>query len=145
MSNNCKSEIVKYFVVQPEPAAFTGDTVQGNLYVTGNIINCGTGSTNTVFTDNVDPCTSGVTVSGIVTFYPNPRVEPVIDDNVQLGTPTKRFREVNTVSGTSTTWTSTDRVVTPALHLGLDTQSNNRIITANNSVIQDDCLDAGGY
>jgi hypothetical protein len=145
MSNSCKTDIVKYIVVQPEPPAFTGDTVQGNLTVTGDIINCGTGTTNTVYTDNVDPCSSGVTISNIVTFYPNPRVQPVVDDQVQLGTPARRFREVNTVSGTSTTWTSTIRVITPNLDLGLDSQSNSRIITADNSVIQDDCLDAGGY
>jgi len=143
--SNCNTDIVKYIVVQPEPPAFTGDTIQGDLVVTGDIINCGTGTTNTVYTDNVDPCSSGVTISNIVTFYPNPRVEPVLDDNVQLGTPTRRFREVNTVSGTSTTWTSTNRVITPNLDLGLDSQSNGRIITANNSIIQDDCLDAGDY
>ena len=145
MSNNCKSEIVKYFVIQPEPPQFSGQTINGDLYVTGDIINCVTGTTNTIITDKVNPCSSGVTISDIVTFYPNPRVEPVIDDNVQLGTPTRRWREVNTVSGTSTVWTSTNRVITPNLDLGLDSQSNSRIITANNSIIQDDCLDAGDY
>jgi hypothetical protein len=144
--SDCNSEIVKYFVVQPEPPQFSGQTINGDLYVTGDIINCGlTGTTNTIFTDKVDPCSSGVTISNIVTFYPNPRVQPDIDDYVQLGTPVKRWREVNTVSGTSTVWTSTNRVITPNLDLGLDSLSNSRIITANNSIIQDDCLDAGGY
>jgi hypothetical protein len=142
---DCNADIVKYIVVQPEPPAFSGQTVQGDLLVTGDIINCDTGSTNTIITDKVNPCTSGVTISDIVTFYPNPRVEPVLDDSVQLGTPIRRWREVNTVSGTSTVWTSTNKVITPNLDLGLDSQSNSRIITADNSIIQDDCLDAGDY
>jgi hypothetical protein len=144
MSNNCNSEIVKYFVVQPEPPSFTGQTINGDLYVTGDIFNCGTGSTNTVFTDNVDECTSGVTINSNFTVYGDD-VVPTSDNVRNLGTPTRRWRNVNTVSGTSTVWTSTSVINTPNLNLGLDSLSNSRIITANNSIIQDDCLDAGGY
>ncbi len=145
MNNKCNTDIVKYIVVQPEPPAFSGQTVLGDLFVSGNIVNCDTGTTNTIITDKIDPCSSGVTISDIVTFYPNPRVLPETDDTVKLGSPVRRWREVNTVSGTSTVWTSTTKVITPRLDLGLDSDSNSRIITANNSIIQNDCLDAGDY
>lgn len=68
-----------------------------------------------------------------------------VDSTFNLGTPLKRFRNINTVSGTSTTWSSTNCVITPNLHLGLDSNQNQRIITANNSVIQDDQLNNGTY
>jgi hypothetical protein len=64
---------------------------------------------------------------------------------VNLGTPSRRFRDVNTVSGTSTVWTSTNQVITPNLNLGLDGLGNQRTITANNSVIQNDILDGDTY
>lgn len=70
---------------------------------------------------------------------------PVTDNTVNLGIPSRRFRDVNTVSGTSTTWTSTVNVITPNLDLGFDSSGNTRIITANNSIIQDDCLLGGQY
>ena len=144
MSNDCKSEIVKYFVVQPEPPQFSGQTINGDLYVTGDIFNCGTGATNTVFTDNVDECLSGVTINSNFTVYGTEAI-PTSDGTKVLGTSGRRWREVNTVSGTSTVWTSTISVSTPNLDLGLDSLSNTRIITADNSIIQDDCLDAGDY
>jgi len=58
-------------------------------------------------------------------------------------TPIKRFRDINTVSGTTTVWTSTIKVYTPELDLGLDSLGNQRTITANNSVIQNDILNGG--
>lgn len=140
MSNNCKSEIVKYFVVQPNDNTLTGST--GDFNVGGDLYVCNSGST--LYTEIIEPCVTGVTISSNFTVY-NTIVEPTIDDNSSLGTPTRRWRQVNTVSGTSTVWASTDRVITPNLDLGLDSNSESRIITANNSVIQDDILDAGGY
>ena len=70
---------------------------------------------------------------------------PTIDGNHNLGTPIKRFRDINTISGTSTVWTSTSSVITPNLDLGLDSLSNPRIITANNSIIQNDILNGGQF
>lgn len=64
---------------------------------------------------------------------------------INLGTPSRRFRDVNTISGTSTIWTSTDKVITPTLDLGLDLSGNTRQITANNSIIQDDILWGGEF
>ena len=144
MTNFCgPGDITKIFIVEGGSNTFTGGTINGNLTVTGNIINCNSGST--IFTENIFPCESGVTISGIVTFYPNPRMEPTSDDFVSIGTPLRRFRNVNTVSGTSTYWTSTGVVYTPVLNLGLDFSGDTRIITAESSIIQDDLLFGGVY
>lgn len=70
---------------------------------------------------------------------------PLNDGGSDLGTPVKRFRDVNTISGTSTVWTSTNKIITPELNLGLDSSGNTRTITANNSIIQDDILNGGNY
>jgi len=70
---------------------------------------------------------------------------PLNDGGSDLGSPVKRFRDVNTISGTSTVWTSTNKIITPELNLGLDSSGNTRTITANNSIIQDDILNGGDY
>jgi len=80
-----------------------------------------------------------VGVSGGTQYY----ITPVTDNTINLGTPIKRFRDINTVSGTTTVWTSTIKVYTPELDLGLDSLGNQRTITANNSVIQNDILNGG--
>ena len=72
-------------------------------------------------------------------------LKPSIDSTVDLGTPTFRFRNINTVNGVSTLWTSTTSVTTAALELGLDSLLNIRTITANNSIIQNDILDGNSY
>jgi hypothetical protein len=72
-------------------------------------------------------------------------LNPFIDATINLGTPIKRFRNINTVSGVSTVWTSTTSVTTAALELGLDSLFNIRTITANNSIIQNDILDGNSY
>ena len=70
---------------------------------------------------------------------------PLNDGGSDLGSPVKRFRDVNTISGTSTVWTTTNKIITPELNLGLDSSGNTRTITANNSIIQDDILNGGHY
>jgi hypothetical protein len=70
---------------------------------------------------------------------------PLNDGGSDLGTSVNRFRDVNTISGTSTVWTSTNKIITPELNLGLDSSGNTRTITANNSIIQDDILNGGDY
>lgn len=145
-SNFCgNSDITKIFIVEGTNSNFTGGTIDGNLIVNGDIINCSSGAT--IYTNTIEPCdpASGVTVAGIVTFLPNPTVIPTQDDYVTFGTPARRFRDVNTVSGTSTVWESTGIIYTPILDLGLDSSGNTRQITANNSVIQDDILYGGYY
>ena len=141
MSNNfCgNSDITKIFIVEPG-SQFTGDTVNGNLLVTGsltvdgNIYNCGTGAT---FVDVLSACTDEITIAS--------NTVPIQDDLINFGSPVRRFRNVNTVSGTSTVWTATGVVYTPVLDLGMDSSGNTRQITANNSIIQDDVLNGGNY
>jgi hypothetical protein len=79
------------------------------------------------------------------TITPYKDIVPESDGQINIGTPIRRFRDVNTISGTSTVWTSTNVVNTPNLNLGFDSMANERIITANNSVIEDDILFGGDY
>jgi hypothetical protein len=144
-NKSCGPDIVKYFIVEPaeDPTSVTGST--GNFTVNGDLFVCGTGST--IFTTNIESCdpNSGVTISNILTLYPNGNILPIVDNTVNLGSPIRRFRDVNTVSGTSTVWTSTNQVITPNLNLGLDGLGNQRTITADNSILQNDVLLGGSY
>ena len=99
-----------------------------------------------VFTNNIVSCSGDSQIhltSGSTIF--NTSIVPESDANIDAGIPLKRFRSINTVSGTSTVWTSTVTVITPTLDLGLDSQGNLRQITADNSVIQNDTLLGGTY
>ncbi len=100
-----------------------------------------TGGTGSCLTDlvieNLYSCDTGITIHN--DFI------PVTDNTINIGTPLKRFRDINTVSGTTTVWTATTSVYTPNLDLGLDSLGNSRIITANNSIIQDDTLNGGAF
>lgn len=70
---------------------------------------------------------------------------PTNDSISNIGSQLKRFRDINTISGTSTFWTSTIKVITPSLDLGLDSNNESRIINANNSIIQNDTLIGGTF
>jgi hypothetical protein len=104
------------------------------------------GNCNDLNTNLVSSC-SGNTSIGLSTdnIILSGNVIPSVSDTYNIGTPIKRFRDINSISGTSTVWTSTNVVNTPNLNLGLDSDGNQRIITANNSVIQDDILLGGNY
>lgn len=125
---------------------FTGGTVSGNTIflsgLTANTINTNTIGSPTDCVDdlylaNLHGCVTGVTLHNDIV--------PISNDTIDLGNPTTRFRDINTLSGTSTYWTSTITVNTPQVDLGLDGLGNSRIITANNSVIQNDILNGGNY
>jgi hypothetical protein len=92
---------------------------------------------------------SGFTIDGNLTTsgytFVGTDIEPINDNVTEIGKPLKRFRNINTVSGTSTVWTSTNQIITPSLNLGLDTLNNQRTINANNSIIQNDILNGGNY
>jgi hypothetical protein len=92
--------------------------------------------------DGVSYSANFSTITGLTT---SGDIIPVTDSTVDLGTTIKRFRNINTVSGTSTVWTSTTSVTTAALQLGLDSSGNTRTITADNSIIQNDTLLGGVY
>jgi hypothetical protein len=84
---------------------------------------------------------SGITTTG--------NIVPDLDGDVDLGTPTKRFRQINTLSGDSSYWKSTTISATTisatTINLGLDSSSNTRILNANTSILKNDCLEGGLY
>jgi hypothetical protein len=98
----------------------------------------GTGSCITeLYVENIHSCTTGITLHNDIV--------PSIDNTVNFGTPIKRFRDINTVSGTTSYWSATVKVITPELNLGNDSLGNLRIINADNSIIQNDTLQGGTY
>ncbi len=130
--NNCgNSSISKTFIFEPQ-------SVTGGTPVVS--------ACTAVYTNEVISCDGDAVIqlsTGETIF--NTAIMPTIDGTIDVGTPSRRFREVNTYSGTSTYWTATTSVTTAMLELGLDSSGNTRTITANNSVIQDDILNGGGF
>jgi hypothetical protein len=111
-------DIIRTYVIDTQPDVLSGCTE--------------------IITDNLYSCSlTGITV--------HDSIYPVSGDTLNIGSNTKRFRDINTVSGTSTVWTSTNQVITPTLNLGLDSQSNLRIINADNSIIRNDTLFGGTF
>jgi len=104
-------------------------------------------ATNITLSGVLSACT-GVHTSNIYGCSPitiHDDLLPIIDGGLDLGSTIKRFRDINTISGTSTVWTSTDKIITPQVELGLDGLGNNRTIDANNSIIQNDILNGGAF
>lgn len=98
----------------------------------------GSGSCITeLYIEDLFSCNTGITL--------NNDIIPNTDNSINLGTQITRFREINTVSGTSTIWSATTRIYTPEVDLGLDGLGNSRKIDANNSIIQNDILLGGSY
>lgn len=126
----------------------TGATTVVNFTYNGENTFIITRSDSTQFSATFNTVT-GLTVNGNLFITGTTEVVgdiiPLFDGNSNVGTPIKRFRDVNTLSGTSTVWTSTVKVITPSLDLGLDTNGDSRIINANNSIIQNDILLGGTY
>ena len=105
------------------------------------VIPCSAYTTNLIFS-----CDGSKTFTfDGTTITPHKDIIPISDGVINIGTQVKRFGDVNTISGTSIVWTSTNVVNTPNLNLGVDSDGNQRIITANNSVIVDDILFGGTY
>lgn len=138
MNDNCgiNGSVTKYYVIEPSGNAFTGSTINGNLTVSGDIFNCDSGST--IFVSTLLGCTDNIINLGS-------NLLPITDDTITLGSPVRRFRDINTFSGNSTVWTSSNQIITPNLNLGLDSQNNLRVITADNSIISNDFLHGGYY
>ena len=118
MSNDCagNGEIIKTYIIDDTPG------LSGCSLSVDEILSCSL---------------SGITI--------NDDLLPPINGTISLGSTLRRFRDINTLSGTSTVWTSYDRVITQNLDLGLDSLGNQRTITADNSVIQNDILLGGTY
>lgn len=99
-----------------------------------------------VTTDYIYDCDGNLVIDfSSTTITPHVSIIPIIDSTIDLGSPSYRFRNINTVSGTSTYWTATTSVTTAMVDLGLDSSGNTRQITANNSIVQDDTLNGGTY
>jgi hypothetical protein len=142
ISGNTLIPLVTYF------SAVTGDTVHTYVsdfkdYLSSGItfngeylpLSGGTVTGDTIFT-------SGLTAN---TLTINFDFLPQNDNTSDIGSQLVRFRQINTVSGISTVWSATTRIYTPEVDLGLDGLGNSRIITANNSIIQNDTLNGGNY
>ena len=129
-SNN-SSSINQMFII--EPMLITGDTP---------VVSACTA----IYTNTIISCSGDAEIilgTGQTIF--NTSIIPLLDATIDIGIPLQRFRDVNTVSGTSSVWSSTISVTTPLLDLGLDSSGNTRQITADNSIVQDDFLNGGVY
>lgn len=125
------SDINQTFII--EPLSLTG----GSPTIT---------ACTAVFTNELVSCDGDAMISlGSGSTIFNTDIVPVNDATIDVGYPLQRFRNINTVSGTSSVWTSSISVSTPNLDLGLDLLNNSRIITADNSIIQNDELNGGNY
>lgn len=121
-----------------EPAAESGGT--------GTVSACTGFFTNLIISCDAPDTQIGLDVSEITVSKP---LVPVVDGITDLGLPLKRFRQLNTVSGTSTYWTSTNArinsLTVDTVDLGFDSNGDHRILTANSSVLNFDILKAGNY
>jgi hypothetical protein len=126
------SDVNQTFII--EPLATSGDTTPiisaCTAVYTNRLISCDDNGTTIFLSDKVEVSRS---------------IVPLIDAMNDLGIPSLRFRNINTVSGTSSVWTSTQKVITPEIDLGLDSQGNHRIITADSSIVQNDDINGGYY
>lgn len=151
-----RNDGVNFSVLIDNFSGITVDTLSANTIIT-DVLSASTIygiSEVTGFTyDNANTFTiqrnDGITLSAnfsiITGITTTGDIVPDIDNTIILGTPLKRFRELNAYSGNTTVWLATQKVITPQLELGLDSSGNTRTITADNSVIQDDCLLGGTY
>jgi hypothetical protein len=120
-------------------------SISGFSSFTGGSGNCVT----ELFVDEISSCLTAITInnelivlSGI-TLTGN--IIPSSDGQSDIGSPIKRFRDINTISGTSTIWSATTKIYTPEVDLGLDSLGNSRIITPDSSVLNNDILSGGTF
>ena len=141
MSSFCGGgDITKIYVVEPVETVVTSLTANtiltGSLTVEDDFYNCSSGST--AFFNTISACTED-------TINVGANLIPTVDNTFDVGSPIRRYREVNTVNGMSSIWASTVRVVTPEVTLGYDSQGELRILTANSSILQNDIINGGSY
>jgi len=125
------NDAILYFSRNDQLSAYTIDL--RNLLFTGGSGNCITD----LFTDNIHTCSTGITIHNDIV--------PKTDNTILIGQPYKRFRELNVYSGNTTIWKANQKIETPVLDLGIDSQGNLRQITADNSIINNDILLGGNY
>lgn len=125
------SDINQTFIIEPIFVTGSSETVSACTGVYTNILISCDGDAEIIL-DN-----------GQTLF--NTNIVPIEDATIDLGIVGTRFRNINTVSGTSSVWTSTTRITTPEVDLGLDSLGNLRILTADSSVLNNDVLFGGDY
>jgi hypothetical protein len=125
---------------------FTGGTVNGFTSFLNGISATTVSACTFIQTNELRNCDGNNKIQLLTgeTIF-NTNLTPNADATLDIGLQIKRFRNINTVSGTSSFWVSTTKVITPMLDLGLDSQGNIRQITADNSIIQNDVLLGGIY
>lgn len=97
-----------------------------------------TTSSTEILVNNISSLTlSGITLNSDI-------LSPSLDNCSHIGSSKKRFRSINTISGTSSSW-NTMTLNTTTINLGLDSNNQLRMITADNSIVQDDTLQGGLY
>jgi hypothetical protein len=64
---------------------------------------------------------------------------PQVDNAVDLGTPFKRFRNLNVVNGVAVEFTASTKIKTTQLELG------NTIVTENNIILSGNTIDGGAW
>jgi hypothetical protein len=62
------------------------------------------------------------------TIYASTEISPTIDNNVDLGSPIKRFRNLNIVNGVSVNFTASTKIQTQEIILGTTSLTENNII-----------------
>ena len=140
------NQILTLSAATPSDYTFTGGTVNGLTNFTNGLSATTISACTSIQTNKIVSCSGDTQInltSGQTIF--NTTLIPNLDGIIDVGIASKRFRDINTVSGTSTVWTSSIKVNTPTLDLGNDSQGNLRQITADNSIIKDDTLLGGTY
>jgi hypothetical protein len=80
---------------------------------------------------------TGETTAETVTIIST--IAPLADNTVDIGSPIKRFRSLNTVDGVAVSFTASTRIKTAQLELG------NTIVTENNIILSGNCIDGGNW
>ncbi len=141
------SNINETFIIEPITVDDTPILSACTALYSNNIISCSGNTEIQLSTDNIifngnlytdnDLTASNINViSSIV---------PTQDNIVNIGTPLNRFRDINVYSGVTSIWSATTIVHSPILDLGLDSLGNNRILTADSSILDSDVLLGGSY
>lgn len=133
--NNNQPNINETFIIEPDFQTGSTPIVSAcTAFYTDIIISCSGDSI-------VNLGTGEVTV--------NVDLNPAVDSGSDLGTSVKRFRQINTVSGSSTYWASTTANIgtlnVNTIDLGLDSDGDHRILTADSSILVKDTLAPGNY
>lgn len=128
---SCSSHINQTFIIESGTNGnWVGDTIS---------------ACTAVYTNTINSCDSDTRIdllSGETMF--NKSITPEVDSTIDLGTPTRRFRELNFLSGNTAVWT-TGKLTTNMIDLGLDSSGNGVILTADNTILPNDILSGGTY